>query len=87
MRDAVRSMLQLVKQRDLQMHEGSFLGLIITCCPHTKAGVPTATLESFGIASLFWAASLCFLHVPCCRRSLWRVRNWWGSNQRPSHYF
>ena len=35
--------------RDLQMHEGSFLGLIITCCPPTKAGVPTAILETFGI--------------------------------------
>ena len=58
-----------MKQRDLQMHEGAFLGLIITCCPPTKAGVPTAILETFGIAPLFWAASLCFLPVPCCHRS------------------
>jgi hypothetical protein len=43
---------------------------------HTRR--PSRTLPCF------WATPLCVWAVPCCHRSTWRVRNWWGSNQRPS---
>ena len=55
-----------------------------SCCPPTRAGVPTAILEGLREHSpVLGNSSLC---VGCALlpRSSWHVRNWWGSNQRPS---
>jgi hypothetical protein len=88
----------VLKQRDLQMHEGSFPSLITTCCPPTRAGVPTAIRETSENTPLFWAASPCFAACAFVGTALfgacttvatalsWRVRTWWGSNQRPYHH-
>jgi hypothetical protein len=78
-----------MKQRDLQMREGSLSGLITTCCPPTEAGVPTAIRDGLRehspvLGSIPLLRPVLFVVTALLARAqllpplYWRVRNWWG---------
>jgi hypothetical protein len=81
-----------MKQRDLQMREGSLQGLITTCCPPTKAGVPTAIRDGLREHSPVLGSIPLLRPVPFVVTALLaraqllpplyrRVRNWWGQTR------